>query len=380
MNFKGLNMNKRSISLLDCCWVLFLVVLLNSCKKGRLNEPGKTDQMVLIFMAANNDLRSDAINCLNRMEAGFSGKNDLLVYIKTTSETSCILKVKHDNTERIISDTLVRYGSDNSSDPRFMSKIIEDARRLSPAASYGLVLWSHASSWAPPLGVKTKAFGEDRGTDMDLIDLKAALPKDFLYIIFDACSMASIEAIYELRNNSRYILASPTEVLSSSYPYEQITAHLFEGEHGLKAIAEKFMNYYRSMNGDYVSATVSLIDTKELELLAGYTRSLLDSKRAKDGFNIQNIQRLDFDSKTRVPAYDFEHFLAQNFNFNDYAAIAGQLRKAVLFKDHTAGFLGNPINNFSGLSIYLPRTNDSYQNYYSKLAWYEDGGAYNLFK
>jgi len=364
-----------------CASMLILSVLFfGSCKKQAAERLNKKDQMILIYMAANNDLRQDAINCLNRMEAGFSGKNDLLVYIKTTSENSCILKVKHDNTERIISDTLMRYGNDNSSDPRFMSKIIEDARSLSPAASYGLVLWSHASSWAPPLGVKTKAFGEDRGTDMDLIDLKAALPKDFLYIIFDACSMASIEAIYELRNNSRYILASPTEVLSSSYPYEQITANLFEGEHGLKAIAEKFMNYYRSMNGEYVSATVSLIDTKELELLAGYTRSLLDSKEAKAGFNTQNIQRLDFDSKTRVPAYDFQHFLAQNFSFDDYAVIANQLKKVVLFKDHTAGFLGNPINNFSGLSIYLPRANDIYQNYYSKLAWYEDGGAYNLFK
>ncbi|MBZ4188243.1 clostripain-related cysteine peptidase [Niabella beijingensis] len=353
------------------------LLFFSNCKKERGRDTNEA--MVLIYMAANNDLRQDAIDCLNRIESGFSGNNNLLVYIKTTSESSCILKIKHDNTNRIMSDTILQYGSENSSDPQFMKRVIGDARKMSPALEYGLILWSHASSWAPPLGIKVKSFGEDRGVDMDIIEMKNTLPLDFSYIIFDACSMASVEAIYELRNNAKYILASPTEVLSTSYPYEQIIPYLFGGKDELKKVAQRFMSYYRSMKGDYASATVSLIDTEELDLLAQKTKSLLDAKEAKGDFNVNNIQRLDFDTKTRVPAYDFLNFLEQNFNIEDYSSITNQLRKTILFKDNTSGFLGNPINSFSGLSIYLPRVNDIYQNYYSKLAWYQSGGCYNLF-
>src|SRR5690606_447791 len=134
-------------------------------------------------------------------------------------------------------------------------------------------------------------------------DLRDVLPSDFEYIIFDACSMASIKVVYELRNNAQYILASPTEVLSSSYPYGQIVPYLFGGKDGLIKIGQTFMNYYLSFEGEYASATVSLIDTHHLPLLAQETKALLNLKNLKAGFNKSAVQRLDFDPTARVPAY-----------------------------------------------------------------------------
>lgn len=359
--------------------IVLVVCFFCNCKKEVIENPAMVDQMVLVYMAANNDLRGDAINCINHMEAGYTGTGNLLVYIKTASENSYILKIRHDDTERIVSDTIATYASENSSDPQFLSRVVEDARRLGPAAAYGLVLWSHASSWAPPLGVRVKSFGEDRGVDMDIMDLKQALPADFSYIIFDACSMASIEAIYELRGNAKYILASPTEVLSTSYPYREIVPYLFGGESELKVVGQKFMDYYQSLSGDYASATVSLIATGELELFAQRTKALFDAKIPPQDFNIEAIQRLDFDPTSRVPAYDFLDFLDHNYETEDYALIAEQLEKVVLFKANTSNFLNSPIRKFSGISIYLPRAYEDFQDYYSQLAWYRDGGSYHLF-
>lgn len=353
--------------------------LLFSCKKDSLENQVKVDHMVLIYMAANNNLRQDAINCLNKIESGFTGKQRLLVYIKTNSENSYILKIKHDKTDKIVSDTIQIYGNENSSDPHLLSRVIKDARRYAPATSYGLILWSHASSWAPA-GIRTKSFGEDRGTDMDIIDLKNALPSDFSYIIFDACSMASIEAIYELKNKTRYILASPTEVLSTSYPYEQIVPYLSADRDNLKIIGQKFIDYYKSLNGDYASATVSLIATENLALLAQKTKELLDLKRPTGSFNVVGIQRLDFDPTSRIIAYDFLDFLVHNYNPDDFASIKNQLNNVILFKGNTSSFLNSPIKTFSGISIYLPKADDPFQDYYSKLEWYRSGAGYNIFR
>lgn len=349
------------------------------CSKTKFEPETTADQMVLIYMAANNDLRLDALECLNRIESGYSGGNDLLVYIKTTSEHSFLLKIKHDNTNQIVSDTLMTYGNENSSDPEFLKRVVNDSRRISSASTYGLILWSHASSWAPSNEIRLKSFGEDRGTDMDIKDLKNALPRDFLYIIFDACSIASIEAIYELRNNAQYILASPTEVLSTSYPYEDIIPDLFGGKDRLNIVAEKFIAYYRSLPGQYASATVSLVATDELELLAAKTKELLDLKRPKKYAELNGIQRLDFDPAARVPAYDFLDFLEQNFEEQDYRTVLHHLNNAVLFKDHTSDFLHSRILKFSGLSIYLPSERSEYKEYYRTLDWYQSGGSYNLF-
>src|SRR5690606_451936 len=253
--------------------VLVLMIFLCACKKDHENEPTYADRMVLIYIAANNDLKDEAVNSVNELESAYQAGINLLVYLKISPESSVILKVKSDNTSKIVSDTVAIYGNENSSDPDFLAKVVNDARRISPASSYGLVLWSHASSWAPPLGVRLKSFGYDSGMEMDIVDLKKALPSDFQYIIFDACSMASIEAIYELRNNARYILASPTEVLSSSYPYGQIVPYLFGGKNELIKIGQSFINYYQSLGGEYASATVSLIDTEALPALAQKTKS-----------------------------------------------------------------------------------------------------------
>lgn len=360
-------------------YAIIIVALVYGCGKDHESLPQAGTQMVLVYIAANNDLRQEAINSVNELESGYNGKHNLLVYLKTNSDTSIILKIKPDNTPKIISDTIAIYKDENSSDPYFLSSVVNDARRLSPASSYGLVLWSHASSWAPPLGVRLKSFGYDNGSEMDIADLKKALPADFEFIIFDACSMASIEAIYEMRNNAQYILASPTEVLSSSYPYGQIVPYLFDGKGGLIKIGELFINYYKSLGGEYASATVSLIDTNVLPALAQETRMLLSSQNMKLEFDKLDVQRLDFDPTTRVPAYDYWDFLQQGFEQEDLHPIRTQLDAAILYKNSTPSFLNNPIMHFSGLSIYLPESKDRLHSYYSTLEWYIDGGVSVLF-
>jgi hypothetical protein len=356
-----------------------------SCKKNTgIPDKQVVKKMVLVIMEANNDLRFDALNSINMMEKGAQGiDGTLLVYIKTSAVRSYLLKIKYDaDANRIVSDTVKTFENSPSSDPEFIKDLIKYSQSEYPAANYGLILWSHATSWAPAnAGVKTKSFGRDSGKETDVIDLKNALPNNYDFILFDACSMASVEVLYEFKDKAKYIIASPTETIAESFPYQNITPLLFGGDEQLAAVAKGFYDYYNTYTDDRQSATVVLLKTSELEALATQMKLLMTkSKVYGDQFVTNGIQRMDFTQGFPVAAFDFGDFLNHNFSGPDLTAIHTQLNKTIIYKAATAKFLGMPITQFSGLTCYIPFANDPLLAYYSRLQWYSASGVYIPFK
>lgn len=356
-------------------YLLILILSMTNCKKEAVMLPSPiiSEMTVLVYIAANNNLQTEALNSIKKMQRGFvpiAGRV-LLVFAKTSAESSYLLKINHSEDNRIVSDTLKIYKNKNSSDPDFLKSVIADSRKLYPAKTYGLVLWSHATSWTPPVKgiISTKSFGYDDDIEMDIKDLNNVLPDDFEYLMFDACSMASTEVCFELRNKARYIIASPAEILSTSFPYDQISNDLFEGLEGLKRVAQKFIDFYNSQSGLYASATISIIETKLMDSIAYQANSLLSAKLPLKPINRIKIQSLDFEKGSGVEAYDFISFLRNNYQEDEYLQLKGKIEKAVLYKGMTANFLGIVIKEYCGLSIYIPEPDDPYFTYYSTLKW-----------
>lgn len=364
--------------------IVFFMLL--SCKKTIYNPnlpKTKYNRNVLVIVEANNNLIDEALNSINALEQGALGIDGiLLVYIKTSSAKSYLLKIRHDNDSyKIVSDTVKTFSPVGSTTPADLGEIIKYVQAEYQANSYGLVLWSHATSWAPPVIPKTKAFGNDAGVEMDVLELKEAIPNNFEFIIFDACNMGSIEILYEFRDKAKYIIASPTETVAESFPYQQIAPLLFKNADHFKKIAEVYVNYYRSYSGSRQSATVSLINTGALNSLARETKNLfIQNKTFGQDLIKLNVQRLDFTSNFPVPTYDFGDFLNKNFGTAQLSALSNQLNDLVLFKDNTANFLGKQINTFSGLSCYIPAKEDLLLAYYKRFAWYRDCGLSVLFE
>ncbi|MCL8001083.1 hypothetical protein M8994_23100, partial [Brucella sp. 21LCYQ03] len=50
------------------------------------------------------------------------------------------------------------------------------------------------------------------------------------------------------------------------------------------------------------------------------------------------------------------------------------LSKVVVYKNNTPNFLGRPILANSGVTCYIPDSNDSYYNYYTGYEWYRASG------
>lgn len=366
-------------------YMLLLPLVVSSCAKDSYVAPAVA-RTVMVYMAANNSLANDAYTNLNQMEEGFVGiDGKLIVYARIFGQQPKIYEIVHDRSPEVRSKVLKTYTDHNSSDPEIMKMVFADMKQLAAAHSYGAILWSHATNWAPADidRVRVRSFGDDNFRSMDVHQLRDALPKGLDFLIFDACSMASVEVLYELKDIAPYILASPTEVLSVGMPYHEVASNLYDADikRGLVELATAYVSYYQKKVGLEQSATYSLVETAGLSAVARETQKLFAANpESVRTISRANVQRLDLDPSTPVVAFDFWDMLLKNFTQDKLSALQLTLDKAVVYKAHTSNFLGKPIRSFSGLSTYIPvQEEGKYFPFYRTLAWYKSAGYDSLF-
>lgn len=274
-------------------------------------------------------------------------------------------------TELYLSDGIVKqrlikdYNRTLSSvDPEFMKGVFDLIKQEIVADSYGIILSSHGGGWVPgeiythylrydwnalesgEPSARPYFYGQD-GSDYLEVPVLAEILADFHfeYIIFDACFMSSVEALYDLRNNSDYIIASSAEVLGNGFPYSAILSKLFLKGHGLQSACEAYMDLFRDSSG-----TISLIDCSELDNLATAMANVV----AASDKDIDPTQIQGYESYPIHLYYDLEQHIEQMTDDEALrTAFRTALDKAVVFTDHTPTF-------FSGLrgehTMDLPRS------------------------
>ena len=231
----------------------------------------------------------------------------------------------------------------------------------------------------------TKWFGQDTGESpagyLDTEQLSEAIPSGvFDWILFDACFMASAETLYALRDKAERIVCSPAEVIADGFPYAEIMAELLRSEPDLRAVCESYyLHYARHAQSSYRSATVSLVETSQLEALAAATASVLGAALTADpevlsNMDLNRLQPLDryrrhflFDMGSVVGELETRGLVP--------ASLAGawraQLARTVTYEAHTPTMLGLALDACCGLSIYVPVSAYADLNeYYRSLEWY----------
>jgi len=360
-----------------------IVMLLNSCNDKKDTAIEKDSRVVLVYIGANNNLVSDAYNSINAMEAGRVGLDaDVYVYATLAGTTPKIYKIVADQSPEIKSTVIKSYGDQDSANPVVMKQILQTMKGYVGNRPSGLVLWSHATNWLPNVGVKLMSFNEDRGNKTELRDLQAIIPSGLDFLLFDACSMASVEVLYELRDKAKYTIASPAEVLSTSMPYHLVLKHLVDPdlERGLISTATTYFNFYNQLTGLYRSATISVVNNAYWSDLAKNVHVALTGSPLTVIYR-DNLQRLDFDEKSLSAGFDFLDFVHQNMLPTETTAIEATVSKLVIYKANTATFLGKPILRFSGLSCYVPNDLNKWVHpYYNSLQWAKDSGFNSFVK
>lgn len=383
-----------------------MLFLLSSCG-WFTKESQEFDKTLLIYMVANNNLTSYAVSNLSDIKKGYvpdyEGKKKgsaLLVYYHVTNANPVLLRIFKDENGAVREERVVEYEAQNSASPEVLNAVLDKVATLFPAKENGLIMWSHATGWLPegfysnPVALKgnmlqmmaveedpyahlVKSFGEDSGEEMDVIDMAAAMPIKYNYVIFDCCLMGGIEVAYQMKDVCDYIIASPTEVMAAGFPYGQIVEPLLKGYTAdLQKCSERYFDYYNAQSGNYKSATVALMKTSELESLASSFKALFDAggREAIAELNMNTIQ--PYYRMNRHWFYDLENYakdLSEILEREDlYLRIKADLSKVVLYKDATDYFISIKIDpeKYSGVSTFIPNPQNSYlEEYYKKFEW-----------
>lgn len=371
--------------------VLIISILLCSCQKeDNVVEFIQNQDITLVYMIADNDLAPYAIKDINEMESAFvpNGKDKWLVYIDTYASEELphhpvLLEIVSDQSDEIKSKILYSYSEQNSADKHIFSGVLKDAFSYYKGNNFpkGLILWSHGNAWFPegyhiqtdrkndriPAQAIFKSFGKDNiptASAMEITDLAEALrPYRFNYILFDACFMASVEVLYELRHSAQFFIASPAEILADGFPYHDILPYL-TGDLQLEKATQTFFNDYTKRQGVYQSAAIVLVNSQYLNDLALLCQKISTSIKSLNLNDLQQYSRngenLLFDLK-QILNYD------QNFSFE----VQNLWKKLCKIELHTPSVANFSFSNCNGLSTYLFSQNTSLNEYYKNTSWYK---------
>ncbi len=353
---------------------------------GKEEEFEKKDKTLLIYFAANNNLASSCDYSIRQLTQGYipSDNGNLIIYTTNTNDPAnpVLIHIKGEN-NKVILDTVYRFPTQISTLPSTLTSVMNVTKTLFPADEMSLILWSHGTGWLPQgyySNPETKSFGYDYdgvssdAYEMEIIQLASAIPYELSFIIFDACLMGGIEVEYELKDVADYIIASPTEILTSSFPYDKIIEHIFKEKSDLVAVAQEYYNYYSSSGEVNPYATISLVDCSKLEDVAQSAKSIIANNRSKikdiDRNKIQQYFRSD-----RHWFYDLKDFLAAIAEPGEIENFDTALNNAVIYKAATQWFFELKIDpeHFCGLSSNIPTDYEVKANAaYAKLLWNQD--------
>ncbi|MBQ3381908.1 MAG: hypothetical protein IJG54_01045 [Bacteroidales bacterium] len=405
------------------------VAALSSCSKVEPKEVvfEEKDKTILLYFASHNNLYADAASNIKKIVNGYvPDDGNIVLYCnnfdldsKQMKDTLPLLvNVCKDKSGSVKIDTIYRFPYINSCTKNQMKSVLNITKTICPAKEYGLVLWSHGTGWLPvgyyklnpsstssvmpssaiseadaqsrrqaslsgnrplfpeppggvdPYAHMVKSFGSELKTEMSIFDIQEAIgDTHFDFIALDACLMGGIEVLYQLKDCCDYIISSPAEILTDSFPYDKVIQRMFNEDY--TGVAKDFYDYYNALSGEYRSATISTVKCSELEAVAAEARKLFDKYRG-------GIPSLDITAVQRYFRYndhwfyDFKDYLDVLCGKSETVALGEALNKAVLAKYTTGLMISLVIDpaKFSGLSSYINNPEEEpLTAFYQKYAW-----------
>ena len=373
-----------------------------SCSNDEPKQnPIKANRTVLVYMIANNSLGNSSDpnrqyddKDLEEMLTAVTNKginNGRLIVYHVPPAKEGAPSLKEVTPSGIVN--LKTYNSSTlSTDPEQLEQVISDTYSLAPALDYGLILWSHSSAWveyptartisSAQNSIKPLAFGEEITTNgashMKITSLAKVLNKyNFSFIYFDSCHMASIEVVYELKDATKYIVASVTELPANGMPYDQNIPLFFKETPQLVQACQNTFNSYDVLTGANKTCAISLIETTHLDELATISREIFCAKKSLPS----NFSPQQFVYGSNCYSFDLEQYLsALSPNDETTQSLKNILNKVVLYKNSTPYIWGTlKMDYHCGLGCHiLKKEADSTSRGYNNHLWWQDVVKYQF--
>ena len=224
--------------------------------------PEPPELTLVVYMAADNDLESYAIQNLKAMEHADVEKMNVLVLLDRSEgfdETNedwtdtRLFELIHDDTDSnvIMSKRLScpPLGISNKveteldmGNPSVLWNLMNFVRNNYESEKYALIIWGHGTGWRYSGNYNNSravAVDDRSGSYMSVHDMGRALRNQGLSVIgFDTCFGGVFENVYELKNHSEYTVASPGITPSSGWDYKMLLEDLSHSYFSSKEIAE----------------------------------------------------------------------------------------------------------------------------------------------
>ena len=386
------------------------MLLTTSCHKGGNDAPEATPQTLIVYLAGTSlsDFFSKNVQDIeSALQKGIQGKSRVVVVwqnsLSTKSEAMELTYNK--NSKSIERKTIASYDLPQTMDSETLGYIFKDVMRKAPAEAYGLIMGSHSWAWIPyadypevkknklsqaearlrikeeelPRHMITRFIGDtssgaNRFDIETLADALSSTGKQFEYILFDACFMANVEAVYDLRYNAKYIIGSVCEIMGSGFPYADTLPFLLQNggtSYDLKMATQSFHNHYKKTLK--YSGTISLIKCSQLDALASAMKDV--NQHLKDKYSLSSIQT--YEGGINHLFFDLGDYVDKACDDdNAKSRLHSQLEETVSTKYTLDKFWSTYVSSnlyyitsFSGLSTSAPSIlcRDSYE----QTAWYK---------
>ncbi len=282
-----------------------------------IQRPATAPQTVLLYMPGRSLLSYYKKNIEDIQKAigtTVPGDSRLLVCYQPESHTTARIDEIYceEVTHGCAVKTLRDFDDFSPSSTESVAHMLAIVQELAPAHRYGMIIGCHGKAWIPasegampnmgpaaegtirpgsscepfgtpvPGALQTRSFG-DTGHEIDIADFARAVasqPGHFDYVIFDACFMANIETLYDLREAFDFVVASPCEIMGTGFPYKMIIPLLF-GQRGtnydLEAVCKAYYDFYQYCWQEArteQSGCISLAVLSELDALTDVIRRL----------------------------------------------------------------------------------------------------------
>ena len=257
------------------------------------SPPDPPKLVLMVYMAADNDLENYAIQNLKQMEHAEFGETKVIAIVDRAEgydETNDnwtdtrVFEIEHDDTNSnfIVSHRLdcpilgIKKDKETELDMAQYTVLRDfiafSKERYSNAKSYSLVMWGHGTGWrAFNAENRAVAIDDKTKTYMPVVDIGKALEgKNISIIGFDTCFGGVLENVYELRNSSEYIVASPDITPSIGWNYKSLLENLDKSDYQTKTIANIMASSSHAKMTTFNSSKIEIV----FDSLESFSKSL----------------------------------------------------------------------------------------------------------
>ena len=326
-----------------------------------------TEQTVIFFMPWSTNMtpyfEQNIADFETAIKNGLLRNERVIVCISSTTQRANVIELQQKQ-GRCFRDTLLFYSQPDFTQRENITTMLNDVRTIAPARRYSLIVGSHGMGWLPVSKSRARSpyhFEYDNmpqtrwfgGWTSDyqietttLADAISDAGMKMEYIMFDDCFMSSVEAAYDLKDVTDFLIGCPTEIMIYGFPYHLCTHHLV-GIVNYSALCQTFYDFYSHYTTP--CGTIAVTDCRELNKLARIVREINLTQKFNHTL-LADVQRMDgYDPTLFYDLGDYIAHLCTNQNLLD--TFNRQLEVTVPYKAHTAQYY-SAINGFNDIRVY----------------------------